>query len=667
MTFAALFEPIQIGRTRARNRIVSLPHGNSYGPDGVPYSGLVPYLRQVALDTAGVVIIGSTVIHETGFRQPNVSLFDDRAVPRLREMVDAVHSAESLIICQLGHFGRFASFPSTGAATWAPSSTPPGADGALLAALESDDLDLVRGAWTRSAVRVLDAGFDGLEMHSAHSFLMQQFLSPYFNRRTDAYGGSLENRMRLLVEVLLQLRALAGDRILGVRLSAGDDRPDGLQWDEVMEIAKRLDGDGLVDYVSLSVAAKPSRYVKDEAFPSGGLRERSGAIKAAVSVPVITSQRIDTPELAADILRAGHADMIGLARELVADPEWGRKARLGSTASIRPCVICMQDCRLAFPMARPLSVVGCSVNPTAYGVIPRSPQSPVRTSAAKRIVVVGGGPAGCNAALAAASAGANVVLFDRSQSLGGSARLAGRAPYRAAWRRYADYLQSEVLGATRIETLLDRQAEPTAVLQMKPDLVILATGASMLVSAQSDGPTTLSTYQLLALDEPPAWKRAAVVDPYGRWDSVNAIDTLLEAGCDVSYVTAHDRVADQVPEESRDSVLERLARASVQCFTRARLSLEGRDAVVDGPLLRKHVFEKLDGIVLAGEMRSEYESQAWALGDTPVRRIGDCLSPRGLSLACKEGWLAGSESATAPTEPDLALRSARSLRPPQRG
>jgi 2,4-dienoyl-CoA reductase-like NADH-dependent reductase (Old Yellow Enzyme family) len=626
-----LFEPIRIGGLVSRNRIVSLPHGNSYGSDGVPFAGSVPYMRHVASSTAGIVTIGASAVHPTTYRAPLFALYNERAVPRLREMVSAIHDGGALAISQLGHSGRHAPLAQPGLARWGPSPLPPLPDGELLEPMGEKELEELRAAYQRSAQQTLEIGSDGVEVHAAHGYLMQQFLSPYFNRRTDAYGGPVENRMRLLLEILGALRALARDRLVGIRLGAGDDRPGGLEWEDVLEVARRLAAAKLVDYISLSVAARPGRYVRDESFPRGGLRERTAALRAGTGLPVTISQRVDTPDLAEEILRQGEADLIGLARELIADPEWGTQARSGNASRIRPCVLCMKDCRRA-PELGGNGAVSCMVNPTAFDMPPVAAGDAAHVSAA-RVVVVGGGPAGCEAALGAARRGAAVVLFERDSLLGGAARRAGRAPYRQKWRDYADYLEAEVRATPLIEVRTGTVADEAMVALARPQLVVVATGATMTTALTATVPV-VSSYALFELASVPTWRSAIVVDHYGRWDGANAAELLAVAGTQVTYVSRLARIADQVSEESRDFLIPRLLRAGV-------VPILGADAEAV-PL------DRVDAVVVAGELGSEGASRAWDLGGVPVWRIGDCLAPRGMSFATREGWLAGMR--VAPVE-----------------
>ena len=614
-----LFTPIRVRDRTLRNRLVAVPHGNSYGCDGIPAESHVAYTRRIAATTAGLIVVGASAIHETTYRPPLFSLFDDRALPRLREVVAAAHDAGALIVSQLGHSGRHAPLAGPDAALWAPSPLPPGANGERYAELDRDALGEVRSAYGSAARRALAAGFDGVEVHAAHGYLMQQFLSPYYNRRTDEYGGTLDGRMRLLVEVLERVRAVAAERIVAIRLGAGDDRgPSGLEWADVLEVARRIDRAGLVDYISLAVPAQKSRYVKDGSFPRGGLRPQSRELRASVRIPVIVSQRMDTPELAAEAIDSGDADLVALARELVADPDWGAKARSGATSLIRPCVLCLEGCRRTADAAVS-GAVRCDVNPTAYGIEPDG--VPPGTWGAGTVVVIGAGPAGCEAALAAARRGRRVVVFESAERAGGRARLAGRAPLRETWERYADWLEAS-LGAANIEVRRRTPATADAIRAIGPALVVVAVGATMARPGGAD----LSTEELLALPERPAWRSAVVLDPWGRWDAINAVERLAADGVRVRYLTSQERAAAQVPEESRDGALARLERAGVSISTGADLSRASFD---------------VDVVVASGSL----VPNDVAAGLAPARdvvRVGDCVSARGLGVATREGWTIGA-------------------------
>ncbi|MFT4030027.1 MAG: FAD-dependent oxidoreductase [Protaetiibacter sp.] len=628
-----LFESVVVGSRTLSSRLVAMPHGITFLEDGYATPDHAGYVERYCAAGVGMFILGSTAVAEEGWMHGrHLRLFDPAVVPGLRAMAEAAQRHGAAFICQLGHVGR-------GIVSWqdyetvvGPSPIPAFAKGEIPLELDETGIARIRGRFAAAARRCAEAGLDGVEVHSAQGYLLHQFLSPLSNRRTDRYGGALENRARLLFEVLGEVRAAMGDRIVGIKLSAGEGDAAGLSWEEVKEIARRADREGLVDYVSIVVPQLASgNFLRDDSFEPGANRAATRELRGELRAPVVVSQRIYLPETARDILDAGDAGLIGVTRALLADPLWGEKAARGADDEIRPCIGCMQDCRGSTAGHG----FGCAVNPALLEL--RGPRTAYELEG-RRAWVVGAGPAGVEASLALARSGARVTLVERDDRVGGRLRIAGSAPNRSAWTRYADYLERAARRDPAVELRLGQAAGADEIAAAAPDVVVLAVGADATTGMDRFPGAPITSDECLA-DDAALGGRRVVIDLSGGWEAANCVEHLVRLGCPVVYVTGHERVAHRVPEESRQLLLPRLAEAGVPCHVgMEREDAEGR--VLINPLLGDRVvIERSDRIVVAGDYRprTELAARLRLRGVEPVV-IGDAVNARGLSRAVREGY-----------------------------
>ena len=611
-----------------------LPHAPGFVREGYPTADYARYLGRIAERSAGIVGLGGASVHETSWvHAGEVRLFEDDIVPALKPLADAVHAAGSLFVCQLSHLGREARSFRPMFPLWAPSAISSPRTAEVPVEISEEMIDDLRRSYLRAAGNALSAGADGIEVQAAHAFLINEFLSPWSNHRADSYGGRIEGRMRLLQEILDDIRRLLNPSIIGLRVPAGERMAGGVTWDEIVGVVQALAHKKLIDYVLVSVPSQPGRHMKDGAFGAGEMRSYTRVLKQNVTVPVIISQRIDTPDLAEEILCDGDADVVGLARALIADPSWGEKARLGRPKVIRPCINCMQDCRRGSAQGP----IGCAVNPSFARWDETSDVSMPSTSTV--VVVVGGGPAGCEAALAAARDGAKVVLFETALRAGGRARLAGAAPHRDAWRKYADYLGATIAAERRIDARFGIEATGTRITKENPAVVILATGAAPVRALATDGIPWLSPDELLSVGANSAWSHVVVADDMGGWEAASAVEALVAAGVKVTYVTPLERVAHRIPEESRADLIERFASAAVRSFVSASLSWRDAIAVVTMSMSMTSVtLDTASALIRSGPLAAKQDLRSELRGGYRVIVIGDALAPRGLSTATHEGW-----------------------------
>lgn len=634
--FPRLFDPLQIGRTPVRNRLVCLPHNAGFVAGGTATPDYAAYLGRLARTTVGMVVLGGSIVHESSWgHDRQLRTFDAAVVAGLAGVADAVHEARSIFVGQLVHLGRETRSTRPSVPLWAPSPLASDIFGEVPHALTGAELKELRSGFVRAARNLLAADADGVEIHAAHGYLLQQFLSPETNHRGDEYGGSLRNRARLLREVVADVREVAGDRILGLRVSAGDGARNVLSWAEVVDTVGAVQDE--LDYVSLAVGATAKRYVRDAAFPAGGLGARAAELRAAIRPPVLVSQRIDSPEVAERLLADGQADLIGLARALIADPDWGEKARSGRSRSIRPCIACVEDCRRVA-----VATIGCIVNPE-FGRA-RPPVAPAADSAwtgrASRVVVVGGGPAGCMAALACARSGDEVTLLEAAMVLGGRARIAGWAPHRETWLGYAEHLDRLVRDQPAIDLRFGTAATWPMIAELEPDIVVVAIGAREVLDLPSGLQVATATAdEVIARSDLPAAGAVAVVDHDGGWSAAGVVETTVARGGLPLYVTDRDRIADRVPEESREDLLSRFRAARVPAHTRAELIQEAGSLLVSSPYIGLVTPVSADLVVSSGRLVPNLlEGLPADTGRPRLLVVGDCHAPRGLSAAVREAW-----------------------------
>lgn len=630
---ARLFTSIVLAGKTIRNRIVSLPHGAALTENGRPRAAYAEYLGGLARGSAGLVILGGATVHETSYDHPGkVRLFDEAAVPGLARMADAVHDAGSAFVCQLGHMGREMTTVAPMLPLWAPSPIPSPRTTQTPPGMTRDDIrEFVRAQLTSTRNSLL-AGADGVEVHAGQGYLLHQFLSPWSNHRNDNYGGSLDNRMRLLLEVLREVREAADGKVLGLRLSAGEPFPGGLDWQDVLTVGGTVAALSIVDYLTLSIPNRPRQFVKDGSFPVAGLRASTREMRERTGLPIVISQRMTDPAIAESVLADGDADMIGMARALIADPWWGSKVAAGQAGSIRPCIACLQDCRRG---AR--SSIGCAVNPRFGHAAAETARG--TDGGGRRVLVIGAGPAGCEAALTAARRGASVVVVDTAAVTGGRARLAGAAPGRRAWLDYAGYLDRQLAADPLIEIRLGTAATPELVAEVAPDAIVVAVGAIPALPGW-DGPVPIidSDRFLAETGVPGEGGEVLVFDADGGWEAASCVEALQSRGRPVVYATQLDSVSARIPEESRADLLTRYRHNGLRTFVSASLSGDTDGArLTDTYSAARIVLLSPSLVVWAGATRPAPLPWLDPPPGVPVLLAGDCLTVRGISYACQDG------------------------------
>jgi 2,4-dienoyl-CoA reductase-like NADH-dependent reductase (Old Yellow Enzyme family) len=645
-----LFSPIEIGKLEIRNRIVLTGHGTGMGRDHRPDDRMIAYYEQRARGEVGLIMLGSQQVHPSSPGMTGLLCnFDDSIIAGIKAVGDAVHRHGAKVFGYLSHMGLAASARPT--ALWSASNAYEQKYGEVAHAMTIGEIDVITKAFAAAAMRCLEAGLDGLQIHAGHGLLLQQFLSPLTNRRTDQYGGSEENRIRFPCEVLASVRRAVGDAIpVGIRCSGDELIAGGLTAEAMARIVPRLVEAGRLDYVDVSAGSDGDlvsnmRHEPPMGLPSAPFASVAHTIRARIDVPVIHGTRIETPEAAEALLARGDADMAGMCRALIADPLLPVKSRTGRRHEIIPCVACEQACFGRLHRGHHISCVG---NPVTGREQLHRISLPALTR--RRVVVVGGGPSGMEVAIQAAGRGHDVALFESGPRLGGRMILAARADGREEWMKLIDAKISAIARAD-IHVHLDRIADADAVRSLRPDALVIATGASFnprtgIVASLSGsaGAPLLSVDEAMACPEN-VGQRVLVVDYIDRQPAIVAAIMLAQtADRKVSLVTPSLQVGLKLETQN---LTEFLRRAYAAGLTMKALyqptAFEGGYVHMRNPIGGQAWREgPFDSIVL-GEPGRPNAGLAEQFNEDPfpIHVIGDAYAPRDVEAAILEGFETG--------------------------
>lgn len=648
-TLRRVFEPIRIRGVEIPNRIVRTAHLTKLGM-GVVSDDLIQYHAARARGGVGLSILEATAVHPSSVL--GLIGYDDSVIPMYQQLMGTVRPLGMRVFQQLWHGGHV--YPPPGGQPMRGASALPGPVVGLPAVpIGTEEIGDFVAAYAAAARRCAEGGIDGLEVAASHGYLMHQFLSPLTNNREDRYGGSLDNRMRFLVEVLTAVREAAGpDMPVGVRMGAGQIAGD-LDEPTVAEVARRLVGLGLIDFLNASMGDYYAMHwmMGGMERPAGYMLPSSGQVTRSVTgIPRIVTGRFRTLEEAEQALRTGECDLVSMVRAHIADPDLVRKTRDGRAAEVRPCIGCNQGC-----IARTSGVdlrLGCTVNP-AIGREKEYGDDVIGTTASpRRVVVIGGGPAGLEAARVARLRGHTVVLYEGSDRLGGALNVARRAPRTQGLDDIADWYRAEMkrLG---VECHLSALMDADDIVALDPDVVIVATGADptmdgRLIAAPGqvvdgiDSPTVRSSVELLTEPAPAAGSHALLVDDVGQYEAVSAAEYLLEHGVHVTVATRLPMFGPLVDAAMRMTpALERLNSASAEFSTLTRVTLASvrpGKATVRSLAGGAETTVAADLVVLVTYKASRNGLAATLAGRVPdVRLVGDALAARDLQVAIRDG------------------------------
>ncbi|MDF2532973.1 MAG: hypothetical protein K0Q65_2554, partial [Clostridia bacterium] len=478
--FSNLFTPIKIGTMEVKNRIVLCPMGTGFadGETNFPTERMAYYYGERAKGGTGLIIVEQTVVQKKGLWSPKGGgLWADESLPHWKRVVDEVHKHGAKIVIQIGHLGRSTTSQINGG--YKPVAPSPVADHFLQEIpheLTLKEIEEFKNDYLAAVKRAKEAGFDGIQIHCTHGYLLASFLSGRTNKRTDKYGGTLEGRLRLPLEILDMVRKEVGrDYPLLVRL-ASHEANGGRTLEETKVIAKAF-ADGGIDAIDISAGSfseldwEIPPYYFGPACNMANIEE----IKKSVKVPVIASARITEPRMADQLIAEGRTDMVGINRAAIADPFWAKKAGAGDVDSIRRCIGCTRCIDELFSSKDQL--LKCTVNPmvSREGYVKLTP-----AKEQKKLLVIGGGPAGLQAAVVAAQRGHKVTLVEKTQNLGGQIRAAAIPPKKYEIASLISYLAHEAEKAG-VNIVLGKEVDMNFVNEFKPTEIIVATGAKPLV------------------------------------------------------------------------------------------------------------------------------------------------------------------------------------------
>ncbi|MBT6202197.1 MAG: FAD-dependent oxidoreductase [Rhodospirillaceae bacterium] len=647
--FPNLFSPITVGSRTFRNRIFSTGHMTCLlNDDLVPDERFVAYHESRARGGAGLIIMEAARIHETGGHR-NLDVSSDDAIPGLRRVGEAVQKHCCAIFGQLGHSGAYGVTTGDGSlgVSYAPSQAKSSRSHNISRELPLSLIHEYVAAYGSAGGRMKKAGLDGVEILASHALLPAQFLNPAMNWRTDAYGGSLENRMRFLREIIASVRDNIGpNTVLGLRISADELQEEGNSPDELLEVCRLVGNEGALDYLNViagsMIGLKGSIHVVPPMnIEAGYLAPHTEAVKKLVPIPVFVAGRINQPQEAERVLKSGQADMIGMTRAQIADPEMANKAREGRLDDIRACIACNQACIGHMQMGIGIS---CIQRPETGRELDYE-QKP-KTTSPRTVLVAGGGPAGMKAAAVAAERGHKVILCEASPRLGGQALLAQELPGRAEFGGIVTNLAHE-MQVHGVEVRMETQVTLELIKSIEAGAVILATGATPhkpALEGQEDA-HVVDAWQVIR-GEANVGGRVVIADWRCDWVGLGLAEKLARDGCKVTLAVNGYTPGQMIQMYVRDRWIGDLHKLGVEIIPYARLF--GADAtsaylqhVTSGEAI---IVDDVDTVVTAmGHLPVTVLADALEDWSGDVLMAGDCLSPRTCEEAVLEGMKAGFE------------------------
>ena len=639
-TLKNLFQPIQIGSMTSKNRLFMPSMSINFGVDDNGYitDQLTGYFVARAKGGAGMMLVGGGGVSPAGLELPDLpALWDDGCIPALKRMVAAVKPYDARFGVQLMHGGR----QSYHDRKVAPSPIPaPAVVKGIPRELTVEEIKATVASFGDAARRCHEAGFDFIEVHGAHGYLVNQFLALNSNQREDEYGGSFENRIRFLLELLSDIKAkTAPDFPVGIRINGDDYIENGWTLEDALRLAPILEQAG-TDYLHVSAGVYGSRQLT---IPSmyvdhGCFIHLAEAIKKVVSIPVVAVGRIKSAELADRIVKEGKADAVAMGRALIADPDLPNKAAGGSLAHIRPCIGCCLGCIHAVLAREPGS---CVVNPQVGREYLLTGND--KTDNPKKILVVGAGPAGMSLAGIAAERGHRVVLCEEKGSVGGLLRLAAIPPGRSEIMDIINFLNRE-LENQGVELRLNTALSTKLLNEVNPDTVVFTTGSlpdmpiiKGLFKTKMDLCTVTEVLEGKLVGD-----RVLVLG--GNQAGLVLTDFLAEKGKEVVVLNRKRHFADEMSSNDRFYLRERLKRDNVKLVKQVSIKEFFEDGVTFVTAGETVVLEGYDSIVVAEAMTPLRDAKNFLKGrKIETHMIGDAKSPRHLMFSMSEAEELGRE------------------------
>ncbi|QZP30457.1 FAD-dependent oxidoreductase [Pseudomonas sp. DR48] len=640
-----LFSPLQIRNKRLKNRIMSTGHDTSMPTDNLVNDQLVAYHKARVEGGAGLIILQVAGVHESARYTSHVLMAtDDDCIAGYRRIADICHANGTVVFSQIFHPGREIMESSDGplAVAYSASATPNERFHVMPRTLDQKMIDEIVAGYGEAARRLEAAGIDGVEIVASHGYLPSQFLNPRINRRTDQYNGDIADRLRFIDEIIEAVRARTSENfVVGMRISADERDADGLTEEESLQAAQRLQD--RLDYVHIVAGTSATlggaiHIVPPMAVEAAYLANEAARFKSKLSIALFVTGRINAPQEAELILARGQADVCGMTRALICDPQMPNKTSSGKADDVRACIACNQACIGHFHKGFPIS---CIQRPETgrelrYGVV-------TAAQVKKQVMVIGGGPAGMKAAATAAQRGHDVSLYEATSQLGGQVLLAQLLPRRSEFGGASTNLQRE-LELANVKVFKNTRVTAEIINEAKPDAVVLATGAKPYTPCYEAGGDlqVVNAWQILR-NEVKVGRSVVVVDWRCDWIGPGIAEILTRAGHNVQLAVNGLNVGEILPLYVRDNMVGEMHKLKIPVTTYARLY--GCD---DSTVYMQHtasgepiIFENIDTLVLCTGHES-IDDLADQLDDSiAIHRAGDCLAPRSAEEAIYEGMKVG--------------------------
>ncbi|MEH7253795.1 NAD(P)/FAD-dependent oxidoreductase [Neobacillus niacini] len=639
--YSKLFSPLKIGSLELKNRIVKAPQSTGLSNrDGTVSERLVRHYKELARGGTGLIIVEYTYIDNEASKSAycQLGISDNEHIAGLSWLVSSIHDAGAKAGIQIEHCGRqkFLGTPPIKAPSRIPWPTLYEQTGVVPEELTIEEIKQIVDSFGDAAKRAQTAGFDLVEIHAAHGYLITNFLSPHTNKRTDLYGGSLENRMRFLLEVIKNVKAKVGEKFpITMRINGTDYEPDGITIDETIEVCKQAEQLGIFAFhVSGGDHHMMNYQVSPMTVPKGPNVWAAEAIKRSVSVPIMASGSITTPEFAEKILQEDKADLISLGRPLLADPYFPLKAKEGRPEDIIPCIRCNDGCmeRTFFNYRS----IRCSVNPN-MGREGELMITPANTT--KKIIVVGGGPAGMEAARVSALRGHKVTLFEKGK-LGGALNSSTVAPFKADVRNLENYFSAQ-MEKLKID-IVHEEATLDSIQSGGFDAAVIA-GGKVPNAVHIKGIDTAKTIQAIDVLSQKAEIGQNVVIIGGGMTGVETALFLADQGRNVTIIDKAAEIMGNDLITFKISYFEFLAQRKVTVHTSVEeIEISENSVAFTNKAGNEHTISA-DTIILATgyTANTNLYSHLQNLAHLDVYQIGDGKSPGMIYDAIHEGYLTG--------------------------
>lgn len=646
-SFETLLSPIQLGKLSIKNRVMVTAHTTNFSENGIPTDKDVAYYGERAKGGAGLIIIGALRVHPTTLNSAmNIMAFKPGIVPIFQKMSETIHEHGSKIIGQLLHMGRQIYPGYSRTPPWSPSPIPCPINKVVPHEMTVSEIQEIIEHFVISARYAKQGSMDGVEIHGAHGYLIQQFMSPWSNHREDDYGGSIENRLRFARQVIDAVRNEVGsDFVVGFRLSGEEFTEGGLDITQMTGISRMLQDTGHLDYLSVSQSNyNPHSFqtmIPDMHFEHAPFTYLSAAIKDSVdNIPVFTVGRILDPVKAEEILASGAADMVGMTRAHIADPEIVKKAQENRVQDIRLCIACNQGCA---DQIHKRNMMSCLQNPAvgfertrgidAYEKITPNP---------RKVMIVGAGVAGMEAAIVAKRRGHDVTIYEASDKPGGQINSLVKVPERAEFYDTVRW-RVHMLEQFNVPIHLNTRVTPKLILSENPDVVVLATGSnSQKYQIQGFPEDNIFTVEQILNEAPDLGKRVLLIDGVRHYRATATAEHLARQGKTVFVLTKEENVGGDIPKINFVGVMERFTDFKIRIIPRAKVTHAEGNTIYYQQGGFTESLSNIDSVVMAIPGIAE-NSLHTALSEIvpELHLIGDCLSPRRALEAIWDGHQIG--------------------------